>query len=533
LGEQALEEVLDEQEQSLNLAEYWNVVRRRHWYLLAPLFCVWLLVWLSTWFIPSVYRSGTLILVEQPAVPQQFVPSNIQDDLQSRLDSITQQILSRTRLLHIIEQLDLYPNLRVKKSQDEVVDQMRRDIEIELVRSSDRDRLSAFNVYYRSDNPRLAQEVTNELTNLFISENLEARQQQSENTTKFLENQLEEARQKLASQEQRVRQFKDEHLGELPTQTQANLQILGGLQAQLQAQEDALNRARQQNTYLESMLGQYKSLQKSAKTSDGTSLGGLPAIDRELERLRTQLTDLSSRYTEKHPDIRKLKGQIARLERARQQIVDNPSLEQDIHATSSGDIKEMAPQLELESQLKANQIEIKNHQTEINQILGRISDYQARLNRAPVREQQLTDITRDYEQSRADYDSLLAKKNQSQLATNLERTQQGEHFRVVDPPNLPVKPYLPNRLKLSMMGLFAGLALGAVFTVGAELTDDRVYSERMLKKLGGVEVIAEIPALNSQEEEREIRRSMLVAIITTGIVFFIIAVGSAITYLRG
>lgn len=528
-------QVLEDQQEGFHFTEYWNLVRRRHWHILIPLFCVWLMVWTASWFIPSVYRSGTLILVEQPAVPQQFVPSNIQDDLQTRLDSITQQILSRTRLLHIIEQLDLYPKLRAKKNPDEVVEQMRRDIEIELVRSTDKDRLSAFNVYYQSSSPRLAQEVTNELTNLFINENLEARQQQSENTTKFLESQLDEARQKLAEQEQRVRQFKDEHLGELPTQTQANLQILGGLQAQLQAQEDALNRARQQNTYLESMLGQYRSLQKNMKSGDGTAAGGLPAIDRELERLRAQLTDLSSRYTEKHPDIRKLKSQIARLEKTRQQLVDKPSSDADTSETPASykDVKDMAPQLELESQLKANQAEVKNHQTEINQILNRISDYQSRLNRAPVREQQLLDITRDYDQSRANYDSLLAKKNQSQMATNLEKTQQGEHFRVVDPPNLPVKPYQPNRLKLSMMGLFAGLALGAVFTMGAEMTDDRVYSERVLKKLASVDVIAEVPALNTPEEEREQRKSIVVAVLSTGVVFFVIAVGSAITFLRG
>jgi uncharacterized protein involved in exopolysaccharide biosynthesis len=284
------------------------------------------------------------------------------------------------------------------------------------------------------------------------------------------------------------------------------------------------------------MLGQYRSLQKNMKGGEGTAAGGLPAIDRELERLRAQLTDLSSRYTEKHPDIRKLKSQIARLEKTRQQLIDKPSSSEADTSETPGsyrDVKDMAPQLELESQLKANQIEVKNHQTEINQILARISDYQSRLNRAPVREQQLLDINRDYDQSRANYDSLLGKKNQSQMATNLEKTQQGEHFRVVDPPNLPVKPYKPNRLKLSMMGLFAGLALGAVFTIGAELTDDRVYSERVLKKLAGVEVIAEVPALNTADEEREQRKSIVIAVLSSGVIFFLIAVGSAITFLRG
>ena len=234
------EQLEDQSQEGFHLSEYIDLVRRRRWLLLIPLFSVWLLVWVATWFLPSVYRSGTLILVEQPAVPEKLVPTNVTDDLQSRLDSITQQILSRTRLMSIIEQLDLYPKLRARVSPDEVVERMRKDIEIELVRSADKDRLSSFNVYYQSDNPRVAQEVTTELTNLFISENLEARRKASENTTNFFESQLNEARQKLAQQEERVRQFKDQHLGELPGQLQTNLQILGGLQSQLQAQEDAL-----------------------------------------------------------------------------------------------------------------------------------------------------------------------------------------------------------------------------------------------------------------------------------------------------
>src|SRR5678815_4139595 len=146
------EEQFDEQnEEGLQVREYLDILRRRHWYLLSPVVTVWLLVWLASWFLPSVYRSSTLILVEQPAVPQQFVPTNLPDDLQNRLDSISQQILSRTRLINIIEQFNLYPKLRAKASPDELVDRMRKDIEIELVRSNDKDRLSSFNVSYLSD----------------------------------------------------------------------------------------------------------------------------------------------------------------------------------------------------------------------------------------------------------------------------------------------------------------------------------------------------------------------------------------------
>jgi polysaccharide chain length determinant protein (PEP-CTERM system associated) len=529
------EQLEDQSQEGFHLIEYIDLVRRRRWLLLIPLFSVWLLVWVATWFLPSVYRSGTLILVEQPAVPDRLVQTNVTDDLQSRLDSITQQILSRTRLMGIIEQLGLYPKLRARVSPDEVVERMRKDIEIELVRSADKDRLSSFNVYYQSENPRVAQEVTTELTNLFISENLEARRKASENTTNFLESQLTEARQKLSEQEERVRQFKDQHLGELPGQLQTNLQILGGLQSQLQAQEDALNRARQQETYLESLLGQYRTLERTVKSGSGVPSGGLAGIDRELDRLKAQLTDLSARYTDKHPDVRKVREQIEKLEKTRAQVVAKPDSPTDDAAapTNYSQIKDIAPRLELESQLKANQIEIKNHQNEIKELTAKLADYQNRLGRAPVREQQLADITRDYDQSRANYDSLLSKMNQSEMATNLEKRQQGEHFRVVDAPNLPTKPYSPNRLKLSLMGLFAGLALGAVFTMGAEFTDDRVHSERVLKKMIPVDVIAEIPSLATVDEQSTRRREIWVAVISAAAAMFIIAVGLGITYLRG
>ncbi|MBV8475537.1 MAG: hypothetical protein JOZ36_02635, partial [Acidobacteria bacterium] len=155
--------------------EYWALARRRYWYFIIPFFLGWAVVFAIGWLLPAVYRSGTLILVEQPAVPQQYVLPNVSSNLQDRLDSITQQILSRTRLLRIVDKLNLYAEQRARNSPDEIVDRMRKDIEIELVRSTGERQVTAFNVYYSSPDPRLAQQVTSELTSLFISENLEAR----------------------------------------------------------------------------------------------------------------------------------------------------------------------------------------------------------------------------------------------------------------------------------------------------------------------------------------------------------------------
>src|SRR5437867_11349966 len=315
-----LEEALDQDQQPFDWRSHLALFQRRRWLILLPFFAGWLIVWMASWWLPSIYRSGTLILVEQPTVPQQFVVPNIAGDLQERLQNITQQILSRTRLLHIIEGLNLYAKERQRRTEDEIVERMRKDIEIELVRDKNNE-LTAFNIYFSSRDRHVAQQVTNELSNLFISENLELRQAQSQNTTEFLESELEEARKNLADQEAKVREFKDKHVGDLPGQLQSNLQILSGLQSQLQNEDEALNRAKQQNVYLESLLGQYRTFQGAAKGGTNAPLAGLPELDQELDKLRAQLTDLSAHYTDRHPDVRKLKEQIARTERNREQLV--------------------------------------------------------------------------------------------------------------------------------------------------------------------------------------------------------------------
>jgi succinoglycan biosynthesis transport protein ExoP len=534
-----MEEELEQSGTPIDFNDIKGMVCRRRWQFMVPFLCGWLLVWAASWVIPSTYRSGTLILVEQPSVPEKYVVSNIDIDIQHQLDSITQQILSRTRLLRIIDNLGLYAEDRKHTSADDLVERMRKDIEIELSHGDDK-KLSAFNIYYASRDPKTAQLATSELANLFITENLEQRQERSENTTKFLQDQLDQARAKLAAQEAKLRVFKDQHLGELPNQTQSNLQILAGLQNQVQTNQDSLNRAKQQSTYMESLIAQYRAMDGSSKLGPTGGPTGLAEIDKELEELKARLADLTSHYTDKHPDVRKTKEQIARTEQMRERIVaDMNSRTKDAGtdplpapAVSSLDPKS-APILELESQLKANRVEIANREAEIKEEQSKINQYQARLNMAPVMEQQYADITRDYDQSKTDYEALLAKKNQSEMSTDLERTQQGEHFRMLDPPNLPVKPYKPNRLMLCGAGLAVGLILGGAFAFGQEKLGGIIYSEREIKKLVPFDVIAEIPTIESLDEQSSHRRGTWIATAVAVVVVGFILLGSAVTYLYG
>ena len=532
-----VDEIDQQDQESFDLQRWLGAARRRYLYFLIPLLFGWLIVWGASWVIPPVYRSGTLILVEQPTMPKDYVTPNVTDDLQERLQSITQQILSRTRLLQIIDQVKIYGDSHSQMTPDEKVERMRKDIEIELVHDAHNDKITAFNVYYSARDPHLAQKVTSELTNLFINENVEVRQQQSEDTTQFLETQLETARNALSEQEERIRQFKGQHVGEMPAQQTSNLAILNGLQSQLQNAEDALNTAKQQRIYLQTLIDQYRTMQGTVSTG-GDTPQSLPAIDKELERLKTQLAEMSARYTDRHPDLRKLKDQIARTEKTRDALVaelttKNATTTDDGTKARASDLAPNSPIMQLQGQLHANQVEIASREHAIAELKTSLGEYQARLNQEPVREQQLADLTRGYDQSKASYDELLKKKNESEMATSMERLQQGERFRVLDPPGLPSKPDFPNRLKFCGMGLGVGLMLGLVVAGGFELMDDRMHSEQEIKDLLPVGIMVEIPEVLNFSDQQSSKRKTRFAWTLTGVVVIAILAGSAVSFLYG
>jgi polysaccharide biosynthesis transport protein len=478
----------------------WAMVRRRRWWLLLPTFLCWAVVWAGGWLWPASYRSEGLILVEQQKVPEKYVMPNVTLDLQDRVQSMTQQILSRTRLQAAIDRFHLYPpthSLSSLLQAGDPVEQMRKDITIELVRSDNkkenrRSELTAFKISYSARSPELAQQVNSELTSLFIDENLKAQQQLSESTTAFLGAQLVDAREKLQEQEAKVQAFKAKHMGYLPTQLQSNVQILAGLQGQLQGTERALDAAKQQKLYFESLRQQYQS-------AEGTDL-------------RLQLANLRSKYTDDYPDIIALKEKIAQTENLRKQIeaevVSNQKTENAIkNSVSPPGVAEqgqrgLTTMMQIQSQLNANQLEIQNYERRQQDLESKISAYQARLNLTPATEEELEAVSRGYEESKANYDSLLQKQYQSQLATSLELRQQGEQFIVIDPPSLPDKPSAPNHLLVSLAGLALGIAVGVVLSALMELTNVRIRREQDLEGLVPARVLVGIPHLSTDGEDR-------------------------------
>jgi succinoglycan biosynthesis transport protein ExoP len=532
------DEPQEQNSEPFDIQRHLNLVRRRHLHFLIHLLLGWAGVWGASWLLPASYKSSTLILVEQPTMPKNYVVPNVSDDLQNRLQSIEQQILSRTRLLLIIDKLHLYSGGREQRSPDEKVEMMRKDITLDLVRDSHGELITSFRVNYVSRDPRVAQQVTSELTDLFINENLKVRAQESEDTTQFIASQLENARASLAGQEAKVREFQGQHEGALPTQQASNLEILSGLQSQLQNEQDALNTAKQQRVYIQSLIEQYRSVQPpTIRAVDGTPTS-LTVIDEQLAALRARLTELSSQYTDRYPEVQSVKSQIAKTEKTRDDLLadskgkSSAATPKGSVAHDPGDPSRSAPALQLQSQLQANQSELANREQSIASLKTRISEYQSRLNEEPAVEQQLADLNRGYDQSTADYDDLLKKKNESEMATSMEQMQQGERFSMIDPPSLPLKPDFPNRFKFCGIGLGVGVALGLIVAGAFEVFDGRLYTEKEIKALLPMPFLSEVPELLLPSDQVRSARRTALGWSMAAVVILTILAGSAFSYLH-
>jgi polysaccharide chain length determinant protein (PEP-CTERM system associated) len=508
-----------------------EIFLRRRWLFGGGLFACWLLVWSASWLLPAVYCSESVILVEQQKVPEEYVVANVTLDLQQRLEAMRQQILSRTRLQRIIDQYQLYRGGH--SNPDEVIEQMRKDVKTELVEApGHRGQLSAFKISYSAPSAGLAQQVNAQLTSLFVDQNIQEQSQRSENTTEFLSTELETARQGLAQQEAKVKQFKMGNLGRLPSQMDGNVHILSGLQERQHNLSQSLNRAQEQRLYLQSLLAQYRSVKAEGEHGANT----LPGIEEQLARLKQELAADQAKYTPNHPDIVRLKRLLARTEKQEEDIKARLAAGGNDSAQSaivSHDLSANSPMLQLDGQLKANQQEIENTRRELQLVDNQIASYQGRLNETPITEQQLADLTRDYEQSKANYDSLLKKQMQSQLATNLEKRQEGEQFRIIDPASLPIKPVSPDRLKMSLMGVLGGLVLGIGLAVLFELLDDRVRKEDEIAQIVNARILAGIPHLSTPQELKKQHVRRVLEWSGASLMLLLLLAGNAFTFLRG
>ena len=363
-----------EEPTSPGLAHYFDLIVRHRWWVISSGCVAWALAIVASLVIPAKYKSETTILIEQPKVSAQFLPQNVTVDLQQRLQSLTEQILSRPRLEQIMDTFQLYGKQQNQHATDGMVDRMRKDIDIELLKTPGHD-LSGFKLSYSAKSPVLAQKVAGELTSLFIQENLSNQRQLSEDTTAFLDSQLAEARKDLEQQEKTLGEFRSKYLGELPEQLAGNVQILSGLQSRLQSETEALNQAEQQRLYLVSLVGESKSARPKPAGDPGlASSSSTTALDEQIDKMKSDLAALLTRYTPQHPDVIRLQEQIASAEKLRQQAAQDPKGGK--KSVESGP-QVISPVAQLESQLKANELEIANRKQQVKSLEAQIEQYQA------------------------------------------------------------------------------------------------------------------------------------------------------------
>ena len=469
-----------------------RVAWKRKWFLLVPFLVCATATVLVTRRLPNLYRSDTLILVVPQRVPESYVRSTVSGRIEDRLQSLQQQILSRSRLERIILDLNLYQEQRRIQPFEGIVQRVRAGVKVETVRGD------AFTVSYVAHDPKIAQAVTERLASLFIEENVRDREVLAEGTSQFLQTQLDEARQRLIEQEKKLEAYRLRHPGELPSQVPSNLQALQNAQVQLQTLSSAIQRHRERQVWLERQMGDLAG--ESAAPVASTAPQPL-STEEQLQQARARLAELSARLTPAHPDLGRQARLVTKLEKKAAAEREKPASAAASPRTAAELTRERRLR-DLRSEADSVEREIAATQLEEERLRAQMAEYRARLDAAPIRESEMTELTRDYETLQEIYRTLLAKREDSKIAANLERRQVGEQFRVLDPARAPEQPFSPNRTRLNMMGAFLGLLLGVGICVLLEYLDNTLKTEDDIRTVLALPVIATIPVLAAGARQR-------------------------------
>jgi len=456
--------------ETIKLDYYVELAIRRRWLIIIP-FCLSMILGIYLAItLPRVYESETLILVEPQKVPASYVRPLTSIDVDSRISTISQQIMSRTNLEKIIDEFRLFtgPEFEGMYLEDKLELLMKR-INVNVTRG--RGGSDAFKITYKGTDPQKVMQITNTLAAYFIEQNLKIREAQAIGTSDFLEDQLVSTRKKLEKMEESLKEYRTKHMGELPEQLDTNLRILERLQMQLSDKMESLRNAKDRLA----MIGRTILIPQAGQQAQGD----VPEDFQTLEELKIQLANLQGRYTERHPDVVRLKKKIKHLEedlKTRKKEGTTPEGE------GRGADESIAPEADMISFQRASvKKEIRDLQKDITQIKAQIRAYQMRVDTTPKREQELMDLQRDYRNLQEAYSSLLNRKLEAEIAVNMEKKQKGEKFRIIDPARLPEKPVSPNLKRLFFLALIAGLGTG----LGIVLLMD--YLDTSFKRVDDIE----------------------------------------------
>lgn len=500
----------------------WEILRRRR--LLA--FVVFMTLVASALafatYLPDLYQATAVVLVERQ-VSEAVVKPPASGELESRLQVIKQEILSRARLSALVEQYNLYPRLRSRAPLETVLDQTRRDIQVELTgpeQVSGRTKTVAFRLIYTGEQRDTVADVTNALAAFYVAQNDRMRSEEARRTAEFLKGQLSEAKRQVDHHEQNVRAFTARHVGELPQQTGMNLATLSRLNDQLRLNgEQQLHVLEQRERLLEGIAVDSDALNIAAAAPAVSNTSDPVELAKRIDRMKDELQQLETRSTAKHPDVIRLKEQIAGLQReaaaredadrkAAESSEKTPAPSRDLPPARRRALENLDGEL---SRLKKTEADVRNA----------ITAFERRLEGAPELQNEFTLLSRDQQAAKDLYDSLMKRYDEAQLVASMETDRQGERFRILESAVPPDGPKAPNRLRLLILGLLlaAAAAVGAVLL--AEQLDPSFHTLDELRKFTRIPVIAAIPCIDAAPGARRARvafamASALVVIVLAG-----------------
>lgn len=524
---------MEEKDQHLSqlVRDYLAMAWRQKIWIITPLVLGLLISGILILKLPKIYRSSTLILVEAQKVPEEYVKSAVSGTVEGRLSTIQQQIMSRSLLEKIVKKFGLYPGSSEKAITEEAINNMRSNIEVKttVARNSN---IEAFSISFQGESPAMVMNVTNELASLFIEENLKIREQMVEGTTEFLDNELKNLKETLEQQEARIGEFKREHMGELPQQLEANLRSLDRIQSDLLATQLAKRAAQDRKMVLEKTIELTKQrIEEAVKQRveiDDEALArsgiSVPSTEKppsplmlKLIQKKADLANLQTEYKENYPDIIMLKREILDLEDQIAQTEMNQMGSSQPGPAEGDRLKkqtklpigfemEKAHIAELQRQVQTVEVELNTLKEREQGLEKQIRTYDKRVESAPAREQELAVLERDYENTKKNYQALLDKKLNAKISENLEKRQKGEQFRILDPANLPERPFKPVPLRIFLMGIAGGLGVGVALAFMRETLDGSIRRPEEVERITSVPVLASIPDF---EEELKITEKYL------------------------
>jgi polysaccharide chain length determinant protein (PEP-CTERM system associated) len=497
----------------LHVSDLVTIVRHRIWWIAISFIVIGVSTLIVGLRLPNIYKADTIIMVDSQKIPESYVPSTVNSHPEERVASIQEQITSASRLLKLIETMHLYSDLRKRMSDADIVKRMESAITVENVTVGGR-QVKAFRIGYKGKNAVEVAQVANQLAAMFIEENMKFREQQSYGTADFLSNELEKTKAALDQKERDLQQIKSRYIGSLPESGQFHLQALENVREQMRQAQDSIGRAQQQKVYLQSATA-------AAPTVD-LDADGYSSYQAQIQKLESQIAELRGRYGPAHPEYRQLQTQLQelRVKQAEEQKRNGPA-----PATQA---KGPVVNPVIQSQLAKLDESISRDQNALSELQKQANFHLSKLEQMPVFEQQMTTQMRDYETLRRYYTGLLDKKLSADTANALESRQKGERFILLDPAQVPDKPFGPKRLMIAVAGLLGGLLGGIGMAIVREASDSSVRNEHELIGIVRQGVIARVPIILSS---KQIWRSVLLgAAAIGGAVIGSVVLGVVVSY---